>query len=524
MKKIYTMDEAMDLIKDGDTIWVNSFAACASPVDLNKAITRRFRATGHPKNLTLYSAFSFAEWKEGSEVEGYICEGGVDCVVIGFFGSLYSTVKAIQENRIEGYNLPGGVMSHMIRAAACGQSTLFTKIGLNLFVDPRNGQYRLNERSKRTLVHLAEEKGEEGLLYDIPKIDIALLKATYADERGNITYENEAASIDCLAVAQATHRNGGKVIVQVSRIVNNHMLPRTVNVPAALVDAVVVPEQKQLTNIDGYYDYICGKYVPTGNILKACRDEICAKLGETSHRTDLHRAIAKRAARELREGQIVNIGIGIPELVANEVLERGILDKVHLSVESGHTGGLPLGGTGFGVSIGPDTMMDMARQFDFYEGGGLDICFIGTLQVDAQGNVNGHQAPGKLSGIGGFANISQTTKKVVFCMTFTAGGLEGSFDGHSVHITREGRNRKFVEQVPTRSFAVENSRAINQEVLYVTERCVFRLTEEGLELQEVAPGIDLQKDILDQLPFTPKIAENLQVMCFDELDISVPEE
>ena len=247
MKKIYTMDEAMDLIKDGDTIWVNSFAACASPVDLNKAITKRFRATGHPKNLTLYSAFSFAEWKEGSDVEGYICEGGVDCVVIGFFGSLYSTVKAIQENKIEGYNLPGGVMSHMIRAAACGQSTLFTKIGLNLFVDPRNGQYRLNERSKRTLVHLAEEKGEEGLLYDIPKIDIALLKATYADERGNITYENEAASIDCLAVAQATHRNGGKVIVQVSRIVNNHMLPRTVNVPAALVDAVVVvPEQKQV--------------------------------------------------------------------------------------------------------------------------------------------------------------------------------------------------------------------------------------------------------------------------------------
>ena len=515
MKKLYTMDEAMDLIKDGDTIWINSFGGCASPVDLNKAVTRRFRLTGHPKHLTIYSSFSFAEWREDSDVEGYICEGGADCVVIGFFGSLYGTAKAIQENRIEGYNLPGGVMSHMIRAAACGQKSLFSKIGLNLFVDPRVGQYRLNERSKRTLVHLADKPDEEGLLYDIPQVDIAFLKASYADERGNITFENEAASVDCLSVAQATHRNGGKVIVQVSRIVNNHMLPRTVNVPSALVDAVVVvPEQRQLTALDGFFDYACGKYVPTGNILRACRDEICAKIGETSHRTDLHRAIARRAVHELKEGMIANIGIGIPELIAQEVLDRGMLENVHLSVESGHTGGYPLGGKGFGVSIGPDTMMDMARQFDFYEGGGLDICFIGTLQVDAAGNVNGHQAPGKLSGIGGFANISQTTKKVVFCMTFTAGGLEGSFDGENVTITKEGRIQKFQETIPTRSFAVENARAIGQEVLYVTERCVFRLTDDGLMLTEVADGIDVERDILARMPFRPKIAETLKKMEF----------
>ncbi len=364
--KIISMDEAMDLIKDGDTIWVNSFGGCASPVDLNKAITYRYRATGHPRHLTVYSSFSFAEWREDSDVEGYICEGGADCVIIGFFGSLYGTAKAIQENRLEGYNLPGGVMSHMIRAAACGQKRLFTKIGLNLFVDPRMGQYRLNERSKRTLVHLAGEGEDMGLVYDSPEVNIALLKATYADERGNISFENEAASVDCLSVAQATHRNGGKVIVQVARIVNNHMLPRSVNVPSALVDAVVVvPEQKQLTAMDGFYDYICGKYVPTGNILRACRDEIISKIGETSHRTALHHAIAKRAFHELKEGQIANIGIGIPELIAQEVLDKDMLDKVHLSVESGHTGGLPLGGKGFGVSIGPDTMMDMARQFDF---------------------------------------------------------------------------------------------------------------------------------------------------------------
>lgn len=515
MKKVITMDEAMDLIKDGDTIWVNSFGGCASPIDLNKAITYRFRATGHPKHLTVYSAFSFAEWREDSDVEGWICEGGADCAVIGFFGSLYGTQKAIRENKLEGYNLPGGVMSHMIRAAACGQRGLYSKIGLNLFVDPRVGQYRLNERSKRTLVNLVGEGEGLGLVYDTPLVDIALMKATYADEKGNISFENEAASVDCLSVAQATHRNGGKVIVQVTRIVNNHMLPRSVNVPAALVDAVVVvPDQKQLTGMDGYYDYICGKYVPTGNILRACREEIASKIGETSHRTPLHHAIAKRAVHELKEGMIANIGIGIPELVAQEVLDRGLLEKVHLSVESGHTGGFPLGGKGFGVSIGPDTMMDMARQFDFYEGGGLDIAFIGTLQVDARGNVNGHQAPGKLSGIGGFANISQTTKKVVFCMTFTSGGLEGSFDGEKVTITKEGRIQKLQETIPTRSFAVENAYAIGQQVMYVTERCVFELWPEGLALTEIAEGIDLEKDILAQMPFRPIIAENLKKMEF----------
>ncbi|MDD6188304.1 MAG: malonate decarboxylase subunit alpha [Clostridiales bacterium] len=516
MSKVVTLEEAIDLIKDGDTIWVNAFAACASPVDLNKGITYRFRKTGHPKNLSIYSSFSFSDWKKNSDVEGYICEGAVDRAVIGFFGSLTNTCQAIMDNKIEGYNLPGGIMSHMIRASACGASSLFSKIGLNLFVDPRLGhQYQLNERSKLELVHLAEEKGELGLLYDIPRVDIALLKASYADERGNITFENECASIDALSVAQATHRNGGKVIVQVARIVNNHMPPRTVNVPAALVDAVVVcPHQQQLTNVDGFYDYICGKYVPTGNILKACKEEISEVIGATSKRNELHKAIAARAVHEIEKDQIVNIGIGIPELVAAAVLERNMLEDVHLSVESGHTGGLPLGGQAFGVAIGPDSMMDMARQFDFYEGGGLDLCFIGALEVDGYGNVNGHYTKGKLSGIGGFANISQTTKKVVFCFTFTSKGIDGSFDGKTVTITKEGQIRKFVENVGSFSFSVKNAYANKQEILYVTERCVFRLGPNGLVLTEVAPGIDLQTQILDLLPFNVEVADDLKEMEF----------
>ena len=516
MGKVISLQEAANLVKDGDTIWINAFAACASPIDLNKVLTYRFRETGTPRHLSVYSAFSFSDWTKGSDIEGYICEGAVDRVVIGFYGSIYNVCDAIMENKIEGYNLPGGIMSHMIRASACGNKSLFSKIGLNLFVDPRMGhKYQLNERSKLELVHLAEENGELGLLYDIPQVDVAFLKASYADERGNISFENECASIDALSVAQATHRNGGKVIVQVARIVNNHMPPRTVNVPAALVDAVVVcPHQHQMTKVEGFYDYICGKYVPTGNILRACREELRDVIGATHQRNELHKAIAARAVHELKPGQIVNIGIGIPELVAEEVLNRNLLEEVHLSVESGHTGGFPLGGKGFGVAIGPDSMMDMARQFDFYEGGGLDLCFIGALEVDGKGNVNGHYTKGKLTGIGGFANISQTTKKVVFCLTFTSKGIEGSFDGEKVTITKEGSIKKFVENVGSFSFSVKNAYANEQEILYVTERCVFRLGPKGLILTEIAPGVDLQTQILDLLPFEVEVAEDLKTMVF----------
>ena len=516
MNKIISMEEAVALVQDGSTIWINSFSAVASPVELNKALTARFRAEGRPRHLSVYSPFSFSDWDENSDVEGYICEGAVDRVVVGFFGSLKRTSRAIIENKLEGYNLPGGVMSHMIRAAARGADTLFSTTGLNLFVDPRVGAYKLNERSKMDLVHYTvNPKGTEGLLYDIPKVDVAFLKATFADERGNISFQNEGASIDALSVAQATHRNHGKVIVQVNRLVNQHMPPRSVEIPAALVDAVVVcPAQKQLTNLDGYYDFICGKYVPTGKILRACREEIREKIGATSARNNLHRAIARRAYRELRPDQIVNIGIGIPELIAEEVLEHDQLDDIHLSVESGHTGGFPLGGKGFGVSIGPDTMMDMARQFDFYEGGGLDACFIGALQVDRFGNCNGHYAPGKLSGIGGFANISQATKKVVFCLTFTAKGLEGDFDGERVTIRKEGSIPKFVPEVDSLSFSVKNAEKNHQDVMYITERCVFRLAPGGLLLTEIAPGIDLKKDILERVEFPIRVADDLKEMSF----------
>lgn len=516
MSKFVTIEEAVNLIKDGDTIWVNAFGGCASPIELNRALTYRFRKTNSPKHLSVYSSFSFGDWTIGSDTEGYICEGAVDRVIIGHFASLVNTCRAIMDGEIEGYNLPGGVLSHMIRASARGAKYLFTKTGLNLFVDPAMGsKYRLNDKSTLELVVPAEEYGEKGLLYKIPTVNIAFIKASFADERGNISFQNECASIDALSVAQATHRSGGKVIVQVARRVNNNMLPRTVNIPSALVDAVVVcPKQRQLTNMDGFYDFICGQYVPRGAIMRACREEIRSAISAVNKRSSLHTAIARRAVKEIHPGNIVNIGIGIPELVAEAALDSGLLDQVHLSVESGHTGGFPLGAQGFGVAIGPDSMMDMARQFDFYEGGGLDICCVGALEVDKKGNVNGHYTKGKLSGIGGFANITQTTRKVVFCFTFTSHGLEGEFDGKTVTISKEGSISKFIPEVNALSFSVKNAVDNSQEVLYITERCVFRLGNNGLVLTEVASGVDMKKDILDKLPFDVEIADEVIEMEF----------
>ena len=516
VSKFGSMEDAVNLVKDGDTIWINSFSAVASPVNLNIALTERFRRTGHPVHLSVYSPFSFSDWKEDSDVEGYICEGGADRVVVGFFGTLRRTSKAIMENRIEGYNIPGGVMSHMIRAGAMGWEHLFSKIGLNLFVDPVNDQYKLNERSREDLVrHVVSANGVEGLSYSIPKVNIAFIKASVADERGNISFQNEGGSIDALSVAQATHRVGGKVIVQVRDVIRRHMNPHEAQIPTALVDAVVLcPEQQQLTTLDGYTDYICGNYVPKGRILRACCEEIKDRIGETSARNELHHAIAKRAYRELREGQIVNIGIGIPELIAEEVLSHDQLDDIHLSVETGMTGGFPLGGRGFGCAISPDSILDMARQFDFYEGGGLDVACIGALQIDQKGNVNGHYVPGKLSGIGGFANISQATKKVVFCCTFTAKGLRGTFDGREVHITQEGSVKKFVPLLDAIGFSEKNAHENHQDIMYITERCVFVLGERGLVLTEVAPGVDLHRDILDRLDFKVELADHIRQMEF----------
>ncbi|MDL2273788.1 propionate CoA-transferase [Oscillospiraceae bacterium OttesenSCG-928-G22] len=514
MTKIMSLDDAVSLIRDGDTIWINAFLAISNPIDLTSALSRRVAAGNGPQNLTVYCSAGFGDWAEDSECEGFVRDGAVSRVVIGHYTSMPSTARKIMANEIEGYNLPLGVMSHMVRAAASRKTKLYSKVGLNLFVDPRYNQYGLNERSTAELVRRVTVEGEELLSYDVPKIDVALIKGSSADMRGNISFEDEAASLDALSAAQAARNNGGKVIVQVSRVTDRQQRPRNVIIPGMLVDAIVVCEnQSQIVHVMGKNMSLSGDVYAHGKELEVWYELLQRNMiTNAKGREPIHNVIGNRAFLELKEGQVANIGVGIPEVVGLVAVKRDYLSKICLTVESGATGGLPANGVAFGATIGAEMIVDMAQQFDFYDGGGLDICFIGALEIDKYGNVNGHDAKGKLSGIGGLANITQNSKNVVFCCTFSAKGLETEVVGEEIHIKQEGSVPKFVERVKSISFSAENARRNGQNILYVTERCVFDLGEKGLRLVEVADGIDLRRDILDRLPFEVEQAETLGKM------------
>ena len=499
MYKIMTPAEAVGIIKDGDCICVNSFVGIENPVELHEAIYDRFKETGSPKNLTIISSAGFGLWDENKNAESYIREGAVDKLICGHFGAMLSTKKLVLEDRFEAYNLPLGCISHAIRAQAGGIPGALSKVGLDIFVDPRIEGPGINNISKdEDLVKLVDVDGEEFLYYKLPKIDIALIKGTAADRRGNISFDDMYMSGDALSICQAAKANGGKVIVQVDKLVRKPSRPRNAIIPGCLVDAIVVVEQEPLGS---GYEALTGSFeIPSGQWDMWV--EIIERLS-SSHRQNSVVAdiIGRRATKELSEGDIVNIGIGIPETVSKYAKEEGILDKVTLTVESGGVGGFPASGPVFGAMIGAASVYDMANQFDLYNNGGLDICFMGGLEVDQYGNVNAHRGEGAYAGIGGFANITAKTTVVVFCLSFTAKGLFVEEENGKIEIVQEGRIPKFVEKVHSISFSGKRALQNGQKVMYVTERCVFELTPEGLKLVEVYPGIDKERDILSQLPF-----------------------
>ncbi len=499
MFKIMSPAEAVGIIKDGDCICVNSFVGIENPVELHEAIYERFKETGSPKNLTIISSAGFGLWDENRNAESYIREGAVDKLICGHFGAMLSTKKLVLEDRFEAYNLPLGCISHAIRAQAGGIPGALSKVGLDIFVDPRIEGPGINSISNdKELVKLVDVDGEEFLYYKLPKIDIALIKGTAADRRGNISFDDMYMSGDALSICQAAKANGGKVIVQVDKLVRKPSRPRNAIIPGCLVDAIVVVEQEPLGS---GYEALTGSFeIPSGQWDMWV--EIIERLS-SSHRQNSVVAdiIGKRATKELSEGDIVNIGIGIPETVSKYAKEEGILDKVTLTVESGGVGGFPASGPVFGAMIGAASVYDMANQFDLYNNGGLDICFMGGLEVDQYGNVNAHRGEGAYAGIGGFANITAKTPIVVFCLSFTAKGLFVEEENGKIEIVQEGRIPKFVEKVHSISFSGKRAIQNGQKVLYITERCVFELTKDGLKLIEVYPGIDKERDIISQLPF-----------------------
>ena len=499
MYEIMSADEAIRLIRDGDCICVNSFVGIENPVALHEALFDRYQRMQSPRHLTIVSSAGFGVWDENRNAEGYIREGAVDRLICGHFGAMMSTKKLVLEDRFEAYNLPLGCISHAIRAQAGGLPGALSKVGLDIFVDPRMEGPGINRISiDDSLVKHVEVDGEEFLYYKLPKLTVALIKGTAADRKGNISFDDMFMSGDAFSICQAVKANHGKVIVQVDRLVNTPSRPRNAIIPGCLVDAIVVTEPEERNEA---YTALTGSFEIPYEEWNMWNEKIDTVSSKASKNNTVGNIIGRRAAMELRLDDIVNIGIGIPEMVSRHARKNGMLDMVTLTVESGGIGGFPVSGEAFGAMIGAASVYDMANQFDLYDNGGLDVCFMGALEVDGQGNVNAHRGPGAFAGIGGFANITAKTPTVVFCLTFNTKGLEVSQKKGVVTIEKEGTIPKFVEEVKSISFSAKRAIANGQKVLYVTERCVFRLTPKGLKLIEVYPGVDAEKDILSHLPF-----------------------
>lgn len=490
--------EAARLIPDGATVAVGGFVGAGHPELITAAIEHAFLRHGRPRGLTLvYAAGQGDRESRGLNHLGH--EGLVRRVVGGHWNLAPRLGNLALEGRVEAYNLPQGVICQLFREIAAGRPGVFTRVGLNTFIDPLHTGGRLNDRTTEPLVERITLDGETWLRYRTFPIDVGLIRATAADPKGNLSFEREALLGEALPIAQAARNSGGRVIAQVERRVDRIEDPKSVRVPGILVDAVVFSggEGHEQTFAETFNPAYVSSLPPGISGLGGDGGGVPFPLER--------RLIATRALREIRLGDIVNLGIGIPEGVAAVAAETGRLEDFTLTVESGPIGGSPASGLSFGCSAWPEAVIDQPAQFDFYDGGGLDIAILGAVEIDAEGSVNVSRFAGRFAGVGGFVNISQSARRVVFCCPFLAGGLEVSLADGRLRIDREGRHRKFVRRVEQVGFHGPTALARGQEVLYVTERAVFRLAPPGgLELIEVSPGIDERTQVRDQMEFSPR--------------------
>lgn len=507
MIPVITPPEAGALISDGAVVTVSSSSGLGCPDAVLRGIGERFAATGSPKGITSVHPIAAGDTSGIAGIDHLVRPGLLRRAVAGSFPSGASSQapprvwQAIQAGEIEAYNLPSGVLFQMHRAGAVGQPGVFTKVGLDTFIDPRRQGGRMNEQTPAEIVSVRELDGEEWLFYEAIRPEVAIIRATTADEWGNLSYEDEGSVLGALDQAYAAHNNGGIVIAQVKRVAAGGTLgAQAVRVPGILVDAIVVdPDQLQTTGT--LYDPAI-----SGQIRRSL-----ATLEDVDW--SIEKVIARRAAMELKAQEIVNLGFGISALIPRILVEEGVDSAVTWVIEQGAVGGVPLTGMAFGCAVNPQALMPSADQFTLLQGGGFDHAMLSFLEIDRAGNVNVHYLPGRrhvTAGIGGFADIAVNAPTIVFSGMLTAGGADVGVEDGRVTIRADGRHAKLVEHVREISFSGKRAVETGQRVVYVTDRCVMELRPEGVTVTEVFPGVDLRADVLDRAEFELRVAENLR--------------
>jgi propionate CoA-transferase len=498
--KVLPAAEVAVLVEDGDTILIGgSGGGHAVPETIMAAIEQRFVESGYPRNITSIHPVGLGD-RATAGASHFAHRGLLKRIICGTYVDSPPIAAMAARNEIEAYTLPQGAISQLVREIAAGRPGLITHTGLHTFVDPRQAGGRQSAKAKEDLIELVTLAGREWLFYKPFHIDLTLLRGTTADEDGNITMEHEAVHGEMLSMAQAARRCGGLVVAQVKRLAQRETLPpKHVKVPGMFVDVVVVdPDQLQTYQTKHDPAYAGELRVPLGDMPKLPNDE--------------RKIVARRAALELYPGAICNIGSGISTGLPLVAAEEQVLDRIVLTNEQGLIGGAPAAGADAGAARNYAAMIDQPYQFDFYDGGGIELAFLSAAEIDASGNVNVSRFADKIVGIGGFVNISQNAQKVVFSGTFTAGGLKVDCEDGRLRIVQEGRHRKFVAAVEQICFNGTVGAKGGQSVIYITERAVFRLDGGGPELIEIAPGLSLETDVLAHMGFSPKVSAGLTLM------------
>lgn len=508
--KIINSKEVVKIIKNNSTIAISGFAGLSVPERLLEDLEERFLKEKMPRDLTLVFAAAQGDGKDKG-LNHLAHKNLVKRVVGGHFNLAPKLANLMVNNEVEGYNFPQGVMCNIFRDISRKANFTISKVGLDTFVDSRIEGGKINDISQENLVELIEINGEENLLYHHFDIDVAFIKASYSDFNGNISMENEATYSESFEIAQACANCNGIVIVQVDKVVD-FIECRKVKIPGIYIDYVVT------TNDDSHNGQILNrkfnKCLCTNEILGKSNDVNIFSNFRKNEEEELtpKKIIGRRACIEIKDKSIINIGIGTPEEVSKAAVEFDLFDKITLTVEPGAIGGIPQSKSEFGSSLFPQCIIDQVTQFDFYDGGGIDIAFLGMAEIDRFGNVNVSKFNNRLAGCGGFINISQNAKKVVFCGTFTVKNLEIEAKHGKIKIIHEGEKNKFINEVNQITFSGENAIRNKKEIIYITERCVFQLKEDGIHLIEIAPGVDIYNDIFRYMDFKPVIDKDLTVM------------